>query len=124
MNPYGSRKIARRSILAVSLLLSGCIRPEYPPPLAPLPQSAETYARVLHLAAYRPARLQADPTPIWPGPPTPVPTTLEILAQQPGPHPQPVSMRHRGGYGLCHPTSAQPKPPGIALGLCYTASSK
>jgi hypothetical protein len=119
-----SRPIRARPALAAALL-TGCIRPEYPPPSGPMPLEAETYAHVRHIAVYEPPRLQTDPAPIWPGPPAQVQTSLEMLHQSPQAHAKPTAATmQRRGYGLCHPTADQPKPPGIKLGICYSKITK
>ncbi len=116
----GVRAIIHRPAL-LALLLTGCVRAEYPPPLWPLPADAETYARVRHIAVYEPPRLQTDATPIWPGPPAVVQTSLDILHRSPhvDARPTAATLRHRG-LGLCRATAAQPTAAGMKLGLCFS----
>jgi len=115
---------ARAAILAVAVL-GGCIRSDYPPPAGPMPLEAETYAHVRHIAVYEPPPLQTDTTPIWPGPPARVRTSMDMLHQSPQAHARPTAAtRQHRGYGLCHATAGHPTPPGIMVGLCYRKLTK
>jgi len=93
---------ARHAILAVALaVLSGCA---VPPP-APIRW---------HPAPPAPP-IRTEPGNLWPGPPKPTPTLLD-LQNQGVRTVVPLHPRPRGGAGLC----GAPAAPGMALGLCYT----
>jgi hypothetical protein len=94
---------ARHAILAAALtVLSGCALP----PPAPIRW---------HPAPPAPP-IRAEPGDLWPGPPKPPPTLLDLQAQ--GVRTAvPAQPSRRGGAGLCR----TPASPGIALGLCYKA---
>ncbi len=113
-------------LLVFTVFTNGCVpdRLIYPPGLTP----AENYARITGIPMPAPRPLAPTSGTVWPAPPAPTPTMLDMMAQaQPAVAGRPAGgAAARGDFGLCLPTPAHldtngrrsTAPPGAALGIC------
>jgi hypothetical protein len=111
-----TKKLLSVWVLACSpAFLSGCDRSYLVASAWAPPAETETLDRVTHRGPANLPPVTSDAGTIWPSPPEPVPTMLD-LEKTVATH-APMT-RQRGGYGLCRQTPAGP-PKGVSLGLCY-----